>query len=87
VNEYSELIKTVARHETDLYLGNGKDNPSITTRLIVIEGAQERQERMTTEKFQKYDSLMNKAVIASLTSAGAVIAFLVKVIFFPHVGN
>lgn len=82
MNEFAELIKKVDKHDEDLYFGDGRSNPSITTRLAMLE----RDSVMTTEKLEKYDSLMNKALIASLTSAGAVIAFLVKVIFFPHAG-
>jgi len=84
VNEYAELISDVRELKTDMYQGKGKDNPSVTTRLALLEDSQERMEKMTDAKFQKYDSLLNKGLVMSYGSAIAVIGFLIKVIFFPH---
>ena len=34
-----ELESMVLRHDTDLYRGRGKNDPSVTTRLAIIEDA------------------------------------------------
>ena len=85
MNEYAELINDVRDLKIDMYIGKGKDNLSITTRLTLIENTQERNEKMTTEKFEKYDALLNKALWLSITAVLGVFGFLLKVIFFPHI--
>lgn len=87
LNEFADLIKKVDRHETDLYFGEGKDNPSVTTRLALIENSQERLERMTSEKFEKWDRLLTKLVWGGAALAASVIGQLLKAIFFPHLGQ
>lgn len=37
VNEFSDLIEDVRKMYHDLYLGGGKSDPSITTRLSQVE--------------------------------------------------
>lgn len=82
VNEFKQLIETVEKHETDLYRGEGKDNPSITARLALLE----KENQLTKDKLDKYDKLFAKALWLSVTTLIAVTTFLIKVVFFPHVG-
>jgi hypothetical protein len=51
---------------TDLYLGDGKDNPSVTTRLTLLEDAMERFSRNS-----------NKLVFIGVTTLVGVAASLV----------
>lgn len=37
MSEYIEVLKRIGKLEEDMYLGRGKENPSITTRLSLIE--------------------------------------------------
>lgn len=80
MNEYAELIEDVRKIKTDLYIGEGKDNPPVTTRLALLERGQD----MTLEKLEKYDALLNKAIWFSLSTLAVVVGFLVKAIFFSH---
>lgn len=61
----------------DFYIGRGRDNPSMTTRMTRMEDWQE----MTSEKMEKWDSVMTKMFYFGLTLAVAVIGSLIKTIF------
>lgn len=60
------LADRVAKLEMDMYNGDGKDNPSITTRMALVE-----------DNLNKLSSLMNKIVQAVI---GLVCAVALQVV-------
>jgi hypothetical protein len=75
-DDYEDQSKC-AKLFLDFYIGRGRDNPPMTTRMTQMEDFK----YVTTEKFEKVDKLLDKLIWFGATIAVAVIGTLAKSIF------
>lgn len=63
-----EFINMAKHHEQDLYQGNGPSNPSITTRLAIMEGAVEKLVNGQTWLLRLVASTLITAVVGMIVT-------------------
>ncbi len=72
-----EFYRLVMKHNQDLYLGNGRDNPSLCTRMALHEQEMENMKE-AAEKIEKNAEKIKYLVIATILAiAGDIIVKLV----------